>query len=177
MREQSLISHGTRVRGALAERLLVEQLGHCSFPLVLVVIVGVILGLQDGFGAPGTLVLLIGAVVSGVAMFLYALPTVLLSSGRKKSRWMVFATLGGIVPFVFGLYLIFVVGLWHPVRAPSLGNAGLGALALATGFWYLRGLGRLAQLAKRIDQVMRLEWDPADESVPQDLEDLEDIEE
>ncbi len=173
MQERSPISHGTRVRGALAERLLVEQLGHCSFPLVLVIVVGVILGIQGGFGAPGTLVLLIGAFVSGVAMFLYALPTVLLSSGGKKRPWMVFATLGGIAPFAFGLYLILVVGLWSPVRAPSLGNAGLGALFLATGFWYLRGLGRLAQLVRRIDQVMRLEGDSADEGVPQDVEDVE----
>ena len=172
MEQRNTISHETRVRGALAERLLVEQLGHCLFPLALVLIVGIVLGVQEGFGAPETLALLIGAGASAVAMFLYALPTVRLSSGGERRRWMVLVALGGIVPFVFGLYLMVIVGIWMPVRAPSLGSAGLGVFALATGFWYLRGLGRLAQLARRIDQVMKLELDRSEEGGA-GVEDLE----
>jgi hypothetical protein len=142
------------VRGVFTEDLLLDQLGRGSIPLVLVFALGSVRGFQVGFGSPEALPLLIGAVVSGVAMFLYALPTVQLSYGHRKQPWMPLAAIGGIVAYAFGLYLILVLGLWNQVRAPSLGGAGLGLFFLLMGFWFLRGLGRVAELAKRIDRTI-----------------------
>ena len=83
---------------------------------------GIVRGVQDGFASPGALTLLIGAAVSGVAMFLYALPTVMRSYGHRRRPWMPLAAIGGIVAYAFGLYLILVLGIWNQVRAPSLGG-------------------------------------------------------
>lgn len=144
-------------RGVLAENLLLDQLGRCALPLALVFAMGVARGFQAGFGSVGALVLLIGAPVSGVATFLYALPTALLSYGHRKKPWMPLAVIGGIVAYAFGLFLILVLGLWDQVRAPSLAGAGRGLFFLLTGFWFLRGLGRVAELARRIDRTLSSE--------------------
>jgi hypothetical protein len=146
------------------EDLLLDQLGRCSIPLILVFLMGVVRGAQDGFGTSGALVLLIGASVSGVATFLYALPTVLLSYGRRKRPWMPMSAMGGIVAYAFGVFLILVLGLWDQVRAPSLGGAGLGLFFLLMGFWYLRNLGRVAELTKRIDRTLESEEKSAERS-------------
>ncbi len=153
---------GADRRGVLAEDLLLGQLGRCSIPLTLIFLMGVVRGVQGGFGSSGAPVLLIGALVSGVATFLYALPTVLLSYGRRKQPWMPLSAVGGIVAYVFGLFVILVPGLWDQVRAPSLGGAGLGLFFLLTGFWYLRSLGRVAELARRIDRTLGSEAGPAE---------------
>lgn len=151
--------------GMLAQRLLLDQLGRCSIPLTLIFIMGVVRGIQDGFESAGALALLVGAFVSGVATFLYALPTAMLSYGRRKQPWMPMSAVGGIVAYAFGLYLILVLGLWNQVRAPSLGGAGLGLFFLLMGFWFLRGLGRVAELAKRIDRTLESEAESAERIV------------
>lgn len=151
------IAHETEERGVFAENLLLDQLGRCSIPLIFVFILGVVRGFQNGFGSADALALLIGASASGVATFLYALPTVLRSYGHRKRPWMPLAAIGGIVAFAFGVYLILVLGLWNQVRAPSLGGAGSGLFFLLMGFWFLRGLGRVAELARRIDRTLESE--------------------
>lgn len=159
--EPDRLAQEAEERGVFAEHLLLDQLGRASFPLVLVVAMGVVRGVQNGFGSADVLVLLIGAVVSGAAMFLYALPTVLLSYGHRRQPWMPLAATGGIVAYGFGLYLVLVLGLWDQLRAPSLAGAGYGLFFLLTGFWYLRGLGRVAELAKRIDRALGSRTHPA----------------
>lgn len=156
-------AQGGKWRGVLAEDLLLAQLWRCSIPLILILLVGVVRGARDGFSSPQALVLLIGALVSVVATFLYALPTVLRSYGRRQQAWMRLSVVGGIVAYAFGLFVILVPGLWDQVRAPSLGGAGLGLFFLLTGFWYLRSLGRVAELAKRIDGTLASEADPEPE--------------
>lgn len=140
-------------RGSYAQELLLGQLGRAAVPLALLLGSGIVLGARHGF-ALVPLVLIFGSVLSASAMFLYALPSVLVAYGREPRPWMAVAALSGLIPYIFGLVVIFAIGLVRPFLDFSLFGAASTVFFLAVGFWFLRDYSRLTALGKRIDDVM-----------------------
>lgn len=57
------------------------------------------------------IILMVGSVLSGVAMFLYGIQ-VMAPRGERRALWALF-TLGGFIPYLFGCYLVFYEGFWR----------------------------------------------------------------
>jgi hypothetical protein len=142
---------GSVRRLATAHALTVRLLTRATIPLVLVMALTWARVAIGTFGGRGTRILLYGAVIAAVAMFVYALPTILISRGRQRPRWTGLASLLGILPFAYGLYLGAVGGALGALRAETIMEAGLGVLFLLAGFAFLRDFSRLAVIGRGIE--------------------------
>lgn len=140
--------------GVYAQELLAGQLSRTALPLGLLLAAGIFFGVRDGFRGLEPIVLIVGALGSAVAMFLYALPSVLVAHGREPRPWMALAALFGLVPYLFGVAVIFAIGMVRPLVVFSLTGAVEAVFFLVVGFWFLRDYSRMTALGKRIDDVM-----------------------
>lgn len=141
-------------RGSYAQALLLGQGGRATIPLGLLLAAGIFLGLRDGSVGLEPIFLIVGSVVSAVAMLLYALPSVLVAYGRAPRPWMAAAALAGLVPYIFGVAVIFGIGMIRPLVVFSLAGAAEAVFFLLIGFWFLRDYSLMAALGARIDEVM-----------------------
>lgn len=140
--------------GVVAQEALVRQLGRACVPLALVL---VLTAVRIGIGTLDTLggyVLLIGGVLAWVAMFVYALPTVLMAYGRSRPWWTGVASLLGFLPLLYGLYLAAVGGAVSLFRADTWVDGAIGALFLIAGFFFVRDYSRLALMSRAIEKAV-----------------------
>ena len=107
---------------------------------------GLIQGLLGRLFVTEVVTLALGSVVTAAAMLAYGQLAVHKAFGRPRRAWMVVATMGGLLPYVFGVYVVVDFGLM-----PLRGGLGLGRV-LATlffvgmGAWCLRSQWRLTDL-------------------------------
>ncbi len=140
-------------RGRLVLDLLADQLGHSLLPLALLLLAGLVMGFDTGFRATGALVLVAGSLVSATGMVVTGWPSLRRAYGLRAD-WMPRAAVAGIVPFIFGLYVVFIAGAWHAIRDFSVSGVGAALFFLLAGFWYLRGYSRLASLIDAIERTL-----------------------
>ena len=143
--------------GRVAQRLLVDQMGRASLPLIVLFVVGIVVGFQEGFTTRGAAFLYGGAIVSVLTTLFYSLPTILTILGDPKRAWMALAAFGGFVPYVWSLYVIFIPGLWFLIADFSLGQLVLSGFLVLLGYWHLRAFWKLTELVKQLErsQVLR----------------------
>ncbi|MFV1986485.1 MAG: hypothetical protein ACC682_04350 [Gemmatimonadota bacterium] len=141
-------------RLAQAEALIIRLLTRAMIPLVIVIGLTAARIAIGTFGPRGTTILLYGAIVAGVTMFIYALPTVLMARGAPRPWWTGIASILGIFPLVYGVYLGAVGGALGAFRAESILEAALGLLFLLAGFAYVRDFSRLAVLGRGIEATL-----------------------
>ncbi len=147
-------------RGVAAQEIVREHLLRATVPLILILMLTVVRTGAGGFSQRGTTILLAGGIAAAVAMFVYPLPTLVTAYGRRPGRlWVVAATALGIVPLLYGAWVIAVGGAWGAFRAESIGEAALGILLLLAGFAYLRAFTRLALIGRAIENVSSPELD------------------
>ncbi len=152
-------------RGRLVFDLLANRLGHSLLPLAVLFVAGLVTAFDTGFRTAGTIVLVAGSVASAAGMVVTGWPSLRRAYGLRTT-WTPLAAIAGIVPYVFGLYVFFVAGVWHPVRDPTLTGAGVALFFLLAGFWYLRGYARLASLIEAIERTLAaVDGAPADRPV------------
>ena len=139
---------------AQAQALVYRLLTRATIPLV--VVIGLTWArIEIGtFGDRGTTILLYGALIAAVTMFVYALPTVFMAQGKKRPWWTGIASVLGILPLLYGIYLGAVGGALGAFRAESILEAGLGVLFLLAGFMYVRDFSRLAVLGRGIESAL-----------------------
>ena len=70
--------------GRVAQRLLVDQMGRASLPLIVLFVVGIVVGFQEGFTTRGAAFLYGGVIVSVLTTLFYSLPTLGLILGEPK---------------------------------------------------------------------------------------------
>ena len=123
------------------ERMAAAKLAVGLPPLALIALYGLVQSVRYGFQPSEHAVMVIGAVLSMVAMIAYGLQAVSRVLG-KPSRWdgLVFA--GSFVPIVFAGYVVVtrVLYLWR-----LGGSAGLGSLGLNIGLLVLGAASARAQ--------------------------------
>ncbi len=139
-------------RGVAAQEIVREHLLRATIPLILILILTAVRIGAGGFSTRGTNILLAGGIAAAVAMFVYPLPTLSTAYGRRPARpWVVAATALGIVPLLYGAWVIAIGGAWGAFRAASIGEAVIGILLLLAGFAYLRAFTRLALVGRAIE--------------------------
>lgn len=155
MSTESPESAGSAEHGGVAQEALVRQLGRACLPLAVVL---VLTAVRIGIGtldSRGSYVLLIGGVVAWVAMFVYALPTVLMAYGRSRPWWTGAASLFGFLPLLYGLYLVAFGGAVSLFRADSVADVAIALLFLVAGFIFVRDYGRLALMIRAIESAVK----------------------
>lgn len=145
---------GTERHLATAYTLAVRLLVRATIPLVIVIALTWARIEIGTFGPRGTQILLYGGAVAGVAMFLYALPTLMIAKGKPRPWWTGLASLLGLFPLLFGVYLGAIGGALGAFRAETLLEAGLGVLFLIAGFAYVRDFSRLAVIGRGIEAAI-----------------------
>jgi len=145
---------GTARRLAEAHTLAVRLLTRAAIPLVLVIALTWARVELGTFGLRGTRILLYGAAIAGVAMFVYAWPTLLIARGHPRPRWTGIASVFGLLPLVYGVYLGAIGGALGAFRAETILEAGLGVLFLLAGFAYVRDFSRLAVIGRGIEAAI-----------------------
>ena len=121
-------------------------LGRGFLPLGALALTGLIQGLRGTLSVSEAVLLVVGSVLAAATMLAYGQLAVHKAFGRPKRPWTVAASLGGMFPYVFGVYVVVGLGL-----APLRDGFGLGrALAtlffVSTGAWCLRTQWRLSDL-------------------------------
>ena len=142
-----------QVVGAAIQKTMAARLGRGFLPLALLATVAIAeLITAGGWGAAGW-VLLGGSASTAVAMLAYGLRVVQRTFGRSPRPWMIGAGVGGVVPPVFGVY---VLG-WRGLRAFATAEGVLGVLLAtafaAAGVWVLRSWMRVVEV-ERLASVM-----------------------
>jgi hypothetical protein len=143
-----------RAVGDAIQNLVAVRLGRGFLPLALLFALGMVhlvVGSEDG------LVVALGAVLTSGAMLAYGLRTAQRALGRPEKGWMMAATVGGIVPPLYGMYVL----AWRGLRAVAVGGTaaafGVGVLHVALGVWVLRSWMRVVEI-ERLARVMT--WNP-----------------
>lgn len=144
-------------RGVLAQQAVVRQLVRASVPLAFTLVLTCVRIALGTYGPRGTYILLYGALIAWAAMFLYALPTVLMAYGHERPWWTGPASVLGFLPLAYGLYLTAVGGALGAFRAESIYEAIMGVLFLIAGFLYLRDYSHLTMLSRRIESSVEEE--------------------
>lgn len=134
------------VVGTAIQDLAAARLARGFMPLAAVFVIGVGQIFTHGPLHHQTLALLLGAPLAAVTMLAHGLHIVQRAFGRPPRPWMALATLGSLVPPVFGLY---VLG-WRGLRGVAVdgGPVGvvLGALFALLGIWALGAWMKLNDL-------------------------------
>jgi hypothetical protein len=108
--EQSDLSEadlGSRIR-----RETEETLSRAIVPVFAILVFASVQGIRIGFRASDYIFLIIGSIVSIIAMFAYGMVPILRARGSPKPGWMKLAAVGRFFPFLFLLYIFFYRGLW-----------------------------------------------------------------
>jgi len=142
-----------QVVGRAVRDLTAARLARGFIPLALLCGAG-LLEWIGGAGAVRALALVLGGPVTGVAMLAYGLKGVQTALGRPARPWMGLAVLGGVVPLLFGIY---VLG-WRGLRGMAAGGspAAIGGALLFTllGIWVLRSWWKLVEIHGLVRAMM-----------------------
>ena len=135
-----------RTMGEAVQRTAAANLGRAFPPLVALAVTGLVQGLRGTLFAGEVFVLVGGSILVAIAMLAYGQLAVHKALGRPKRAWMVVASVGGLLPYAFGLYVVVGLGIM-----PLAGGFGLRRI-LATlffvgaGGWSLLSQWRLTDL-------------------------------
>lgn len=132
--------------GTAVQSTVAAILGRAFLPLMALGITGLVEGLRGRLYADEVVVLLLGSVLTAAAMLAYGQLAVHKAFGRPKRAWMLAATMSGLLPYVFGVYVVVGFG-FMPLR----GGLGVGQVIatlffVGTGAWCLRSQWRLTDL-------------------------------
>jgi hypothetical protein len=137
-----------------AQALIIRLLTRAMVPLLIVIGLTAARVALGTFGQRGTMILLYGALLAAVTMFIYTLPTVFMAQGKPRPWWTGIASLLGLLPLVYGLYLGAIGGALGAFRAETIVEAVLGVFFLLAGFAYVRDFSRLAVLGRGIEATL-----------------------
>ncbi len=135
-----------RAVGKAVQRTAAATLGRGFMALMALGLTGLIQGIRGTLATTEVVALVLGSALTAVAMLAYGQLAVQKAFGRPKRWWMVAASMSGLLPYVFGVYVVVAFGLM-----PLRGGLGLGRV-LATlffvgmGAWCLRSQWRLTDL-------------------------------
>ena len=157
-REERPATAPQQVVGKAIQDLTASRLGRGFFPLALLGVGGFVQFVIAGFASPEGLALAVAALATGGAMLAYGLRIVQHAFGRERKPWMSAATLGGLVPPLFALYLIGWRGLRGLGGGRGAGGTVLAILFIATGVWVLRSWMKVVEV-EQLARVMALNMD------------------
>jgi len=144
------------VVGPAIQRLAAARLGRGFLPVAVLLLVGLSEMIGGRRAGAGALLLALGALASAGAMLAYGLGAAQRAFGVPRKAWWPLATAGGLVPLVFGVYVMGWRGLRLIARWDGVPSVAAGAAFVALGLWTLLSWQRIAEL-ETLASVMTLE--------------------
>lgn len=140
----------TLQKGAELDMLVARLITRAMMVLLLVFLFGVVQLFRHGNRAD-YLILVVGSVLSGLALFGYGF----LTSKGPKSWARSLVAFGGLIPYLFGCYLVFYRGLWSLTAllngfSWTLLVKPLGFVVL--GYVVVVGIYRISEFVRKVDE-------------------------
>ncbi len=124
------------------QRLAGRAVRRAALPLGGLLVAGVVQGVGSGFSG-ARLLLMGGALASGLVMLIYGVQSVRRVLGRPAGAWGPIFWVGSWIPYLYGMYVLFGVGL-RPFISPGV-DASSGDLLAAPLYAILGGMVIRAQ--------------------------------
>jgi len=128
-----------------------EMMGRPMLPIIVFVLYGVYLAVRGGLmpsGWPNAPVLILGGILSIVAVAAYMRSI----DGRGPSWGKALAGFGGLIPYLYSLYVIGYVGIWSLVQLFTGGFSWsglvIGLFAVVLGYRILKTFYDITELAE-----------------------------
>jgi hypothetical protein len=132
--------------GRAVQQTAASILGRGFVPLMALGLTGLIQGLLGRLFATEVVALVLGSLLTAAAMLAYGQLAVHKAFDRPKHPWMDVASMSGLLPYVFGVYVAVAFGLM-PLRAGlGLGRVLATLFFVGMGGWCLRSQWRLTDL-------------------------------
>jgi hypothetical protein len=99
--------------------------------------------------------LLGGSIAAGLFMFGFGLLVITDAGTKRRGVTPAVLAFGGIVPYVFGCFLVFYEGFWRLIKlfgAFSLWGLVVSILFIIGGFVVVNGMYRLSSFATQVDE-------------------------
>lgn len=145
--------HTTAVVGRAIQDMAAARLGRGFIPLALVFLLGLGALLTGGRG----LLLPLGAPVAAAAMLAYGLAVVRRAFGHPRRLWMTLASVAGVWPPLFGLYLTGWRGLKEIAGWGGMRAVVAGVVFTVLGLWVLRAWMKILELGRLADTMVQFE--------------------
>ena len=140
-----------QVVGSAIQDMAATRLGRGFLPLGLLFLVGLGQMLRGG----GGFALAAGAPLAAGAMLAYGLRVVQRAFGRPARPWMILAVVGGLLPPVFGVYVLGWLGLRSVAEGGGLASFVGGVVMVGLGIWVLRAWMQIMEL-HRLAETMAM---------------------
>jgi hypothetical protein len=98
--------------GGKIQRETAKTLGPAIVAVTVILVLAIVQNVRFGFRAADYIVLIIGSVVSMVVMLSYGLTSIMRAYGSPMKPWMGLATIGGMLPNFFFMYVLIYRGIW-----------------------------------------------------------------
>lgn len=136
-------------------RHFARSAGGTLYPLLALFVVGIVKAFRSGLTTEA-LILLSGAIGSVVCIFFYGFISTERANGKPKALWMWPAAWGGMVPYLYSLYVVGVLGLSIKSLWSAFAWSGLweALLFIVLGHWFLGKYYALTELMRRVDEVL-----------------------
>ncbi len=103
------------------------------------------------------IVLMTGAILSVVAVWVYNITAVMFAAGSRRRQYYVLTTLGVLLPYLLGFYVLGYRGFWGLIeisRNFEAGPAGVAVGSVLLGFFLLSQLRRLVEVRQWVDELV-----------------------
>ena len=118
---------------------------------------GLMNALREGLLVEDHLALMIAAMLSVVAVWLYNFTAILFAAGSRRRRLFVFTTLGVMLPYLLGFYVVSVRGGWGLIlvsRDFEWIGLGLPVTSVMLGGFLLSRLRQLVEIRQWVDDTV-----------------------
>ena len=146
--------------GIAMQRVMNRHLANFLLILLPVLFFGLVQGLRYGFGQKDYGFLTIGSFVSIVLALGYGIVAICEAYGTPRRLWMYLAVWGGMLPYLFIVYLTFYRGVWGFIQsllAISAWGMLSGVLFTALGLFAISFLKLITDCSGHISMLLKSE--------------------
>ena len=125
--------------------------------LGVVFVLGLMGAMREGILERDYLALMIAAVLSVVAVWVYNFTAILFAAGSRRRMLFVFTTLGVMLPYILGFYVVVARGGWGLIlvsRNFEWPGLGLAVVSVVLGGFLLIRLRQLVEIRQWVDDTV-----------------------
>jgi hypothetical protein len=152
--------------GVKIQRETARILGPAIVAVAVILVLTIVQSVRFVFRATDYIVLIIGSVVSMVVMLGYGLTSIMRAYGSPMKPWMGLATIGGMLPNFFFMYVLIYRGIWclavpiisgySYIISGSYYNPIFQELMFCTlSLYSLRQFLKITEIGRQVDTILR----------------------
>ena len=134
---------------------MITRLAMGAFGVVFAL--GLMGAMREGLLVGDHLVLMIAAVLSVAAVWVYNFTAILFAAGSRRRRLFVFTTLGVMLPYILGFYVVVARGGWGLIlvsRDFEWPGLWLAVVSVVLGGFLLTRLRQLVEIRQWVDDTV-----------------------